>query len=429
MSLDDGDHWHELRSNLPHAPVHWLEIQPHFNDLVVATYGRGFWIADDITPLQQLAAADLEADVTLVAPRPAYRFRFKEAPFQQPNDPAEGTNPTYGASLHYWIAATSDEENDDENEGEQEPTDPSTTDVDDTESADGTEPAPDKIEIFDTDGTLVRTLDEIPTGPGLHRVHWNLTSEATDPIALRTQPDENPHIQVPLDPGYRRLSDGGRVRYLVPPGIYTVRLTAGESTVEQLLEVRKDPNTTGSEADIAANTKLVRHLFDGAQHAVETINEIEWLRKQIDDLESRLTPRDAEGKAEPSEAVANMLERATTLDDAPTRPRRPVLRPAPDRRGSRLAPLEATALRQDHLPGRQHARHGLPAHGSTAGRRPRAAHRVGNPPRNHEQPASRRRHLQSIPARCQPRRSARDRALGRPWQQRIRRRMIIKHPR
>ena len=41
--------------NLPHAPVPWITVQEHFNDLVLATYGRGFWILDDLlTPLQQL---------------------------------------------------------------------------------------------------------------------------------------------------------------------------------------------------------------------------------------------------------------------------------------------------------------------------------------------------------------------------------------
>ena len=42
------------RSTCRTAPVHWLTIQEHFNDLVVGTYGRGFWIMDDVTPLQQL---------------------------------------------------------------------------------------------------------------------------------------------------------------------------------------------------------------------------------------------------------------------------------------------------------------------------------------------------------------------------------------
>ena len=54
VSFDDGASWQSLQNNLPHAPVHWIEVQEHFNDLVVSTYGRGFWILDDITPLQQL---------------------------------------------------------------------------------------------------------------------------------------------------------------------------------------------------------------------------------------------------------------------------------------------------------------------------------------------------------------------------------------
>jgi hypothetical protein len=41
VSFDDGE-WLPLQSGLPHAPVHWMTVQENFNDLVVATYGRGF---------------------------------------------------------------------------------------------------------------------------------------------------------------------------------------------------------------------------------------------------------------------------------------------------------------------------------------------------------------------------------------------------
>ena len=78
VSFDDGEHWQPLQSDLPPAPVYWLDVQPHFNDLVVATYGRGFWILDDITPLQQLRprseaagrADALRAAAGLPLPRP-----------------------------------------------------------------------------------------------------------------------------------------------------------------------------------------------------------------------------------------------------------------------------------------------------------------------------------------------------------------------
>ena len=57
--------------NLPHAPVYGIQVQERFHDLVIATYGRGFWILDDLTPLQQLTpevlAAIAEADAIVFA--------------------------------------------------------------------------------------------------------------------------------------------------------------------------------------------------------------------------------------------------------------------------------------------------------------------------------------------------------------------------
>ncbi len=54
-SLDDGGHWTALETGLPHAPVTWAVVQKDFHDLVISTYGRGLYIFDDITPLEQMA--------------------------------------------------------------------------------------------------------------------------------------------------------------------------------------------------------------------------------------------------------------------------------------------------------------------------------------------------------------------------------------
>ena len=77
-SLDDGAHWTELATGLPHAPVTWIVVQKQFHDVVVSTYGRGMYILDDITPLEQLTHAESDgdaavraaADISLVAARP-----------------------------------------------------------------------------------------------------------------------------------------------------------------------------------------------------------------------------------------------------------------------------------------------------------------------------------------------------------------------
>src|SRR5262249_7321379 len=69
-STDDGGHWTALQTGLPHAPVSWAVVQKEFHDLVVSTYGRGFYILDDITPLEQIAQDATEAPSRFFAPRP-----------------------------------------------------------------------------------------------------------------------------------------------------------------------------------------------------------------------------------------------------------------------------------------------------------------------------------------------------------------------
>ena len=56
VSLDDGAAWRRWRSNFPVTPVYDLKVEG--TDLVIATHGRSFWIADDLTPLHQLCAAE-----------------------------------------------------------------------------------------------------------------------------------------------------------------------------------------------------------------------------------------------------------------------------------------------------------------------------------------------------------------------------------
>ena len=136
LSEDQGGTWTRFPGNLPPAPVHWIEVQRRFNDLVVATYGRGFWIADDITPLQRTDLADREGPV-LFPPRPAYRWVPRESPFRQPEDPAAGENGPLGATLTYRLPSGASEVT---------------------------------LEIVGADGTRVAILPSPPRSAGVHRV-------------------------------------------------------------------------------------------------------------------------------------------------------------------------------------------------------------------------------------------------------------------
>jgi hypothetical protein len=73
-SLDDGGHWTQFKDGLPAAPVTWIVVPKQAHDVVISTYGRGLFILNDITRLEQGDQVTTDADAFLYAPRPGYRL-------------------------------------------------------------------------------------------------------------------------------------------------------------------------------------------------------------------------------------------------------------------------------------------------------------------------------------------------------------------
>jgi photosystem II stability/assembly factor-like uncharacterized protein len=269
FSQDDGQHWLSLQSGLPRAPAHWLTIQEHFNDLVVATYGRGFWILDDITPLRTLSAETLNQDAQLFAPRPAYRLRSITEPMSMPDDPTEGTNPPYGANIDFFLK---------------------------TAPRDGDSAVRDKMKIVISDaaGKTVRTLNVgKDLTAGINRVWWDLRTDPSTEIKLRTPPLHVPDFRMAAD-GTRRFPTAGPLSILVPPGSYTVKLVGiGDRERSQPLTIRKDPLTEGTEQDIAAQTKVMLQIRDDMNTVAKAINDAETVRQQIAQLKALMGDSDA----------------------------------------------------------------------------------------------------------------------------------------
>jgi photosystem II stability/assembly factor-like uncharacterized protein len=258
VSFDDGENWQPLQNNLPHAPVYWIVVQEHFNDLVIATYGRGFWIMDDITPLRQLTPQVVSADAQLFPPRPAYRFRDITQDASAQNDPSVGDNPPYGAAINYYLRTAP--------------------------------PGDVTMSIVNAQNEVVRTL-AAPKTPGLNRVYWDLRDEPTREVRLRTSPLHAPDVRLGPD-GSRPGQGTPRLTILQPPGAYTVRLTAGGKTQTAPLEVRKDPNSGGTDAEIREQFKVLTELRRDLDVASDLVNQIELVRGQIATLRQVL--QDAE---------------------------------------------------------------------------------------------------------------------------------------
>jgi photosystem II stability/assembly factor-like uncharacterized protein len=104
VSIDGGGAWSKFASNLPTVAVHDLTIHPRENDLVIGTYGRGFWVAD-ISPLQDLPAGAMARPLHLfdIEPKARYGFStqgmnyhlFGDKYIEVPNEPE-------GVAINFW---------------------------------------------------------------------------------------------------------------------------------------------------------------------------------------------------------------------------------------------------------------------------------------------------------------------------------------
>src|SRR5262249_45359380 len=104
FSLDEGDHWQSLMLNLPTTSYRDMVVKD--DDLVVGTYGRGFWILDDISPLREITPTMESEPAHLFKPPAAIRVRrnVTDAPPFPPEIPhAENAPP--GAILYYALGA------------------------------------------------------------------------------------------------------------------------------------------------------------------------------------------------------------------------------------------------------------------------------------------------------------------------------------
>ncbi|MGB2645093.1 MAG: hypothetical protein WBG02_05225 [Candidatus Acidiferrum sp.] len=256
-SLDDGGQWTGLQTGLPHAPVTWAVVQKEFHDLVISTYGRGLYIFDDITPLEQLAKNHSDAATVLFDPRPARRFVHG------------GT-----AMLNFELKAAPKE--------------------------------PVQVEILNSDGKTIRKL-ETKGHAGINRVKWDMHYESPRLIALRAAPTDDQHIWTEprfRDADSRPITHWGikpaEVGPMVAPGKYSVRLTVAGQAFTQPLTVLPDPRVTTSEAAIESSVKMQLRIRDDITETSNTVNQIEWLRKQMEVIETMLRPpKKAEGDRPP----------------------------------------------------------------------------------------------------------------------------------
>jgi len=219
-SQDRGGSWFQLKGGLPIAQVRDLAIQPRENDLVLATFGRGFWVLDDLSPLRFAAKRKLDtAEATLFPVRPALGYMpYQKLGYRGKGFQGDGlfaaANPPFGAVFTVYVKddlldlkkARQKREEEAEKAGKTPPY-PTHADF----RAEAAEEAPAYfLVVRDESGEVMRRI-EAPTEKGLHRVAWDL--RWPPPTPARLQP-------VQLVNAYTFVPTGA----MVAPGRFTVTL-------------------------------------------------------------------------------------------------------------------------------------------------------------------------------------------------------------
>ena len=301
FSYDSGDHWLSLQLNLPASSVRDLTI--HGADLVLATFGRGLWILDNISPIRQWSSD--RPPVRLLLPEISTRIRWDNYPDTplQPETPA-AANPPDGAIIDYFLKSAP--------KGEV------------------------MLDIFDENGAVVRHYSSnaaddpiappnvpewwfapeprLPTTPGLHRFVWDL--RYPHPTALpygyfgerlryteytvpdHAVPGETPRYQPPGP--------------LAVPGTYTVVLTVDGKKYQQKLVVQPDPRVHIDSSAYAEQLGLSRKICELMGADAQYFRAIDALHQQLEERKKAFT---ATQPKELSDAMDELQKRVSALED------------------------------------------------------------------------------------------------------------------
>jgi hypothetical protein len=155
---------------------------------------------------------------------------------------------------------------------------------------------PVQLEVLDPEGKVIRKL-EAKGRAGMNRVEWDLRYDSPRLVALRTTAPDNPHIWE--EPRFRDSDSRPIIHWgtktaevgpIVAPGKYSVRLKVTDQSYTQPLTILRDPRAPGSDADIELSVKTLLRIRTDLNQVSDTVNQIEWLRKQIEVIETMLRP-------------------------------------------------------------------------------------------------------------------------------------------
>ncbi|RLD82683.1 MAG: glycosyl hydrolase [Bacteroidetes bacterium] len=284
FSIDGGKIWTQLKSGLPSVAVKDMVIQERETDLVLATFGRGFYILDDYSPLRVLNKELYDSSAYIFPINDALMYTMTRGRYGQGSTPYYGKNPDFGAVFTYYVKESPKtlKQMRKEEEGKL-VKDKKPIPIPGMEElrAEENEVKPYLIfTITDQEGNIVRKINK-SISKGLKRMAWNMTYPSMGNIRLRDDkysPTNNDRDGMAIMPGtyYVSLAQWvrGEITELVEPVEFStvvldnVTLPAPDRA-ELVAFLQK---TTKLVRAIQASQQLMGHLKERVQYLKQAIN-------------------------------------------------------------------------------------------------------------------------------------------------------------
>ncbi len=237
ITIDGGKNWSHFTNNMPNVAVHYIDLHPKTNDLVMATHGRGIIILDDISVLRQVTPEVLAKDVhffetsdAVIEENSSYGGTASELEFV-------GANPSSNAKIVYYLKKRH-----------------SLGKMD--------------IEVQDMNGKKITTLNA-GKQKGINVVDWNYNTKNPKIAAAKT------------------IAFEGFTSPRVSAGTYKIVMTKGKETYTKNITVKNDPKSSITPEERKKQAELTKTLFDMNELLAYRVYEVDETLKVLDELEKK----------------------------------------------------------------------------------------------------------------------------------------------
>ena len=318
FSKDGGQKWIQLKGGLPTIAVRDIAIQKRESDLVLGTFGRGYYILDDYSPLRNIKKDDLNKEALIAPIKDSWMFNESYAATGGPEKGFQGAsffstpNPKVGAVFTYYLKESIKTMKEKRQEMEKEKIkkgEPVYYPSMDSIRMEDAHPEPYLLfTVTDESGAVVNKL-KAPAKKGLARIVWDFRYAAPAPVSFRTPDPNNPYDQP--EPGYLAMPgnykvslskfEDGKLTEIVPAQPFTVKLLnvqtlpaadkkALDAFCKKVSELRRITGAADSYKDELSNKlKFIKQaIISAAAPLPGVMEQVYTIEKRMNDVEIKL---------------------------------------------------------------------------------------------------------------------------------------------